>query len=257
MPQTDIYIYGMIGKPWWADDDYNGVNEVDVLNALNKLDKADAHNVHFNTAGGVVKVGIGIMNCMRAHSQKQKMMNANFKLNTINDGICYSAGSYGFLVGDNRTMNLGSNILVHRASTYAEGNADDLMNVVNELKGVDSTLANLYADILGKTAEHWQNLMALDQVVNADQAVELGLATAADHASNATNFFPDFTPENVMKEGYRKLQMRASHANLPKVDLLSKPTKEVVAATINAATKAINTRLLEAELSRRLARLDI
>ena len=251
---TDIYIYGMIGKPWWADDDYNGVNEIDVVNALNALERADKHTIHFNSAGGVIKVGIGIMNVIRAHEQRQQLTNSKFVLRTVNDGICYSAASYGFLAGKERCMNLGSNFLVHNASTYAEGNATALRNTATELDGIDANLAALYANMLGKDADHWLNLMALDEIVNADQTVNLGLATECDKCE-ATNMFPDFSPENVKKEGFDKLMRRALNQTQPKkIDLLTPPTAASAAPAVRS--NAANNRLNEARIKSNLARLD-
>lgn len=184
-----VYVFDEIG--------YWGTNAQDFAQQISALDVDDL-SVHINSPGGDAFAGVAIMNALRDHK-------AN--VHVIVDGIAASAASIIAMGGDKITMNLGSQMMVHDASTYAYGDASELRRQAETLDGISNSIADVYAARAGGTAEEWRAIMREETWYSAAEAVEAGLADTIDTATkaqlandNIVNRFPNWEAANIPAE---------------------------------------------------------
>ena len=163
--RAKINIYDAIGG-WF------GTNAADFVTELDALD-VDELEVHVNSPGGAVWDGIAIMNALKAHRAR---------VTVIVDGIAASAASIVAMGGDEVVMAEGSQMMIHRASGGAWGNAAFLRDTAAILDKIDGNLAGIYARRAGGTRESWLELMTAETWYDAAEAVEAGLADRADES---------------------------------------------------------------------------
>lgn len=139
------------------------------LDELNGLANFDKVTFRINSVGGDADAGKAIYNRIRE-------MDA--ETTTIVDGLAASAASIIFMAGDNRQVNVGSQIMVHGASTLLIGyyNAADVKGALDMLKGYDNSLAEIYADRTGATKEAMARMIQNTTWLSASDAVEKGFA---------------------------------------------------------------------------------
>ena len=163
--RAKINIYDAIGG-WF------GTNAADFVTEMDALD-VDELEVHVNSPGGAVWDGIAIMNALKAHRAR---------VTVIVDGIAASAASIVAMGGDEVVMAEGSQMMIHRASGSAWGNAAFLRDTAAILDKIDGNLTGIYARRAGGTRESWLELMTAETWYDAAEAVEAGLADRADES---------------------------------------------------------------------------
>lgn len=162
-----VYVFDEIG--------YWGTNAQDFAQQISALDVDDL-SVHINSPGGDAFAGVAIMNALRDHK-------AN--VHVIVDGIAASAASIIAMGGDKITMNLGSQMMIHDAVTYAYGDAAELRRQAETLDGISNSIADVYASRAGGTAEEWRTTMQEEAWYSATEAVDAGLADEVDISTKA------------------------------------------------------------------------
>jgi ATP-dependent protease ClpP protease subunit len=156
---VEILIYDEISPIW-------GVSAADFVRDLAAID-ADEITVRINSPGGSVFEGIAILNALRGHPAT---------ITTTVDSLAASIASVIALGGDKVVMNQNSTMMIHNAWDVAAGNADELQQVVDRLRGFSSNIASIYADKAGGSVADWQALMDAETWYTADEAVTAGLA---------------------------------------------------------------------------------
>ena len=160
-----VRIYDTIGG-WF------GTNAAEFVGELDALD-VDELEVHINSPGGAVWDGLAIMNALKQHRAR---------VTIIVDGLAASAASIIAMAGDEVVMAEGSQMMIHRASGGAWGNAAFLRDTAAILDKIDGNLAGIYARRAGGTRESWLELMTAETWYDAAEAVEAGLADRADES---------------------------------------------------------------------------
>ena len=160
-----VRIYDTIGG-WF------GTNAAEFVGELDALD-VDELEVHINSPGGAVWDGLSIMNALKQHRAR---------VTIIVDGLAASAASIIAMAGDEVVMAEGSQMMIHRASGGAWGNAAFLRDTAAILDKIDGNLAGIYARRAGGTRESWLDLMTAETWYDAAEAVEAGLADRADES---------------------------------------------------------------------------
>ena len=138
-------------------------------------------NVRINSPGGDVFDGVAIYNSLLAHK-------AN--VTTIVDGLAASAASLILQAGDNRQVRDSTQVMIHRAWTWAMGNSGELSAVSDILTQIDTGLVNLYAERSGQSAETIEQLLVGDGESDGtwfdpEQAIEQGLADEVSESPKA------------------------------------------------------------------------
>lgn len=123
--------------------------------------------VQINSLGGSVFDGVTIYNALRTHDAR---------VTTRVDGIAASIASVVVQAGDHRVMLSGSQQMIHRAWGISIGNADDHREMGGILDQQDSVIASIYAGRSGRPAAELEDLMGDETWMDAEEAVEAGLA---------------------------------------------------------------------------------
>lgn len=162
--KATMRIFGRIdpdGAPW-------GVSSGDVQAVLDSLpeDVTDLE-VQVQTRGGDAFEGVAIMNMIRT---------AKPNTEAVVVGLAASAGSYIVQGADKVTMMPHSQLMIHRGSILAIGQAPDMRMAADRLESLDKTMANIYTEKAGGTPDEWLAAMTPESWYTADEAVAAGLA---------------------------------------------------------------------------------
>lgn len=161
---TEIMVYGPIGDFGYADD----VIARDFLAALAKTAGGPVR-VRVNSPGGNVFDGMSMYNALRAHPGP---------VTCQVDGIAASAASFLICAAESIVMGEASMLMIHNASTVAWGDKRAFAAEVAVLDKVDGQIAAIYASRSGKDASTFATLMDAETYLTAQEAINLGLATA-------------------------------------------------------------------------------
>ena len=161
----DLYIYDEI-MPAWLAEWIGGVSAEGLIAELNEV-SASQINVRINSPGGAVFEAIAIYNALVTHSAT---------INVYVDALAASAASVIAMAGDKITMMVGSQLMIHDAMGIEAGNAADMREFAKFLDGQSDNLASIYAARNGAEIKDMRALMLAETWMNAQEAVELGLA---------------------------------------------------------------------------------
>jgi ATP-dependent Clp endopeptidase proteolytic subunit ClpP len=160
----EIVIYDEIGKSWWGEDTVSAKAFLDELAALGEVDQID---LRINSPGGDVFDGVAIHNAIKNHK-------AN--VTAYVDGLAASAASFIAMAANKIVMPANSFLLIHGASGFAFGNADDMRATAEDLDRIDKSLTATYAARSKSTTAKVKALMKEDRLMDAAEAKELGFA---------------------------------------------------------------------------------
>lgn len=172
-----IDIYGDITSWPWVDSDVSSAN----LSAqLADLD-VDVINVNINSYGGEVAEGLAIYNALKRHKAKVR---------TCCDGFACSIASVIFMAGDERIMNEASLLMIHNAFSFAEGDANALRKMADDLDLVTSQSKKIYLANSNIDEAALTELMDKETFIDPKDALEMGFATSvvaisADHPAQS------------------------------------------------------------------------
>jgi ATP-dependent protease ClpP protease subunit len=152
---TQLFIYDEIG--------YFGVGAQDLVRDL--ADIEGPIQVHINSPGGEVWEGITIYNTLLARDD----------VTVVIDGIAASIASVIACAGNPTLISKQGQLVIHDGFTMAIGNASELRDLATKLDRASNTIAGVYAERTGQTAEHWRELMKVETTFNAQEAIEAGL----------------------------------------------------------------------------------
>ena len=139
--------------------------------------------VEINSIGGDVMAGLGIYNMLRSWAKGGKAVTTRVT------GVAASIASIIALAGDKREMPKNTFAMVHQASTFAVGTADDMRDAADTLDKVDGSLRGIYMDRMGVDESKAKEIMAKDTWLTADESMDLGFATALIEDIKATAKF--------------------------------------------------------------------
>ena len=90
------------------------------------------------------------------------------------EGMAASAATFLLMSADKRTATTLSQVMVHRASTIAWGNAEDLGYTAKLLDAIDADIADMYAKRAGMDVEDVRGLMEAETYMTAQDALDAG-----------------------------------------------------------------------------------
>lgn len=156
---NEILIYGDIGF------------EVHSREIANQLRDANGPvTVRVNSYGGDIYEGISIMNALRSYPDQVRV---------IVEGVAASAASIIAIGSAERTeICPGAEVMVHMPWVETPGDADELRKTADDLDRTAQSLAEIYAEKAGGTAEQWLEMMRAETWFSAQEAVDAGVADA-------------------------------------------------------------------------------
>ena len=172
-----VRIYGDIGSSWWDDD---AVSAASFAKDLDDLGTVSEIEVHLNSPGGIAFDGVTIMNQLKDHPARVVVHV---------DGLAASAASVIAMAGDEVVMGRGAQMMIHDASVWSAGNAEQLRKDADVLDGLSASMAEVYAERTGRTATEMRDAMRAETWYSDKEAVDAGLADrrsarAADEATD-------------------------------------------------------------------------
>lgn len=157
---AEILLYGFIGN--WKDTD-----SARFISDFKKLESThNTINVRLNSAGGDVFEGITIYNTLK---------NSPAEINIYIDGLAASMASVIALAGSKIYMSRFAQLMIHRVSGSANGDADKMRETANLMDELEKSLLSIYAEKTGMSAEEIQGAWmqrGKDTWFNATDAVK-------------------------------------------------------------------------------------
>lgn len=164
--KNELLLYGPVGGGFWID----GFTDQDVNEWLADCD-GDI-TVRINSGGGDVFQGVAIFNSLKMYDRGKVTMRV--------DGIAASAASVILMAGEERIMGEGSTVMIHNASSFTFGNAEDHQKQINALQKIDISMSRIYAKRAGMSEDEAKAFMKEETWFTAAEAVAEGLATKSE-----------------------------------------------------------------------------
>lgn len=157
-------MYGPIGPDFWEPE--NAITAKSVMSQLSEI-SGDV-TVRISSGGGDVYEGVDIMQALKNHDGN---------VTVIVESLAASAASFIAVGGADRVlMRPSSEMMIHRAWSLVEGNADDARKALGDLERQDNKLAAIYAGKAGGELQDWLDAMSAETWYTAEEAVAAGLA---------------------------------------------------------------------------------
>lgn len=166
----EILLYDDIGPSYW-----DLIDAMMVRRALAQLGDVGEITLRINSLGGDVFEAAAIYNAVAQHPAK---------VHVAVDGIAASAASLIAMSGDRIEIAANAMFMIHRASTIAWGNAEDLKQILQALETIDQTAIDVYVARAGgkSTQEQLREWLDAETWFSAEAAVDAGLADAVGQA---------------------------------------------------------------------------
>ena len=166
---AEIDINGEIG---WVNENGEWNTAANIKNQLKEISQLDVKEiiVNINSLGGFIDDGLAIHDVLASHKAK---------ITTRVSGMTASAATVISQAGDVREMSDNALFLIHRAWGLGMGNYNDIMAYADDLKQIDTRIANIYAKRGNKNTDTFMNLMNENngdgRWVDAQEAKDKGL----------------------------------------------------------------------------------
>jgi ATP-dependent protease ClpP protease subunit len=163
-------------------------------------------NLRINSAGGSVFAGNAIINIISSYKKK-----SNVKVHAYIEGLAASMGSNIPMVADYIYAADNALYMLHKPSTFAWGNANDLNKAVETLDKAEETLINNYMRHFTGTEDELRQLLADETWLTAEEALAYGLcdevvesvkvaASAKSIKYGTVDFAKDSIPADFIKQ---------------------------------------------------------
>lgn len=165
---ADLYLYGeIVEQDWEKWDDDDGVSLTEFKKELDGLAGITDLNIYINSQGGSVFASSTMVSLL----ERQKLKGT--KIHTFIDGLCASASTFIFFVGDDRNIYENSIAMIHKPMTVSWGNANDLQKDIDTLNKIeDSIMLPLYEKHAKVSSEDLKKMIDDETWLSAPEIVE-------------------------------------------------------------------------------------
>ena len=168
------YVGGAKDDPWGK-----GFNEHEFLEDFRKIPSDGALEISINSFGGAVYTALSIYTLLKAHEGQ-----ITFRI----DGAAMSAATIITSVpGAKVIMPKGAMMMIHKVSSFAVGNTDDLRKAADDMEKLEQNIIDIYAEKTGKSIEEIKAKVEAETYFTAEEAVEFGLADEIDDSKVVEN----------------------------------------------------------------------
>lgn len=165
-------LYGDISSSsWWGDE----ITPKQFKEDLDALGEIDTLNIFVNSSGGDVFAGQAIRSMLKRHKAK--------KIGYV-DGLAASIASVILTACDTVIMPINAMQMVHRAWTFALGNANDMRKMADDLDKIDESIIAAYQEKTGLDKDKVIELMDAETWLTAEEALEYGFADEIEETKN-------------------------------------------------------------------------
>ena len=201
--EGELWVYGDITDDKWYDSD---VTPAGVRDALKDMGAINTLNIRVNSYGGSVFAGNAIINIVSSYKKKSNVM-----VHAYIEGIAASMGSNIPMVADYIYAADNALYMLHKPSTFAYGNADDLEKAKQVLDKAEETLVNNAMRHFTGTEDELRQLLADETWLTAEEALGYGLcdeviesvkvaASAKSIKYGTVDFSKDSIPADFIKQ---------------------------------------------------------
>ena len=169
-----LYIYDEVraqGEFDWNTWDYkeSETSAKYFRDQLDAIPSGETIELHVNSVGGEVGEGVTIYNLLRQKAE------AGSKLVGYVDGMAYSVAMVIIMACDEIHMGLGTSMFLHNPWTRAQGNADQLRSVADQLDALTDASVQLYMNRLkNMSEEELRQMMKKETMLAPDTCLEYG-----------------------------------------------------------------------------------
>lgn len=140
----ELYFYGDIVSDEWSKWQDSDTCPKDVQDILNQIDGNSPLDIYINSGGGSVFAGLAIYNMLKRCK--------SFKTVYV-DGLAGSIASVIAMCGDKLVIPSNAFLMIHKAWNIAQGNANDLRKMAEDLDKIDEGILNVYSEKLADGVE--------------------------------------------------------------------------------------------------------
>lgn len=195
-----LNVYGYVGF-WDTSSEY-------VLRQVENS-KANEIHVHINSGGGSAFDGIAICNILRNHEAK---VIAHI------DGWAASAASIIAMGADEIIMPSNTMMMIHQASTFEYGNADDFEKTVKDLRKLDTAVKLSYKHRFVGEDDELEKLLKDETWLTAEEAVSLGFADKISDEIEFEEPIDNDEEETTKDELVAKYKKKEPESNVDQAD---------------------------------------
>jgi ATP-dependent Clp protease protease subunit len=162
--KAELYMYGVISREAFFDDDITAKQFKDDLDALGDIDTLD---IYMNSPGGDVFTGWAIINILQRN-----------KATTIghNDGLVASIAFDIYQSLDKRIAAKASMFMTHNCWGIIMGNSKELRKAADEMDKIDAMMVDITAKKSGKSVEEIKAIQDAETWYTGTEAVAEGFA---------------------------------------------------------------------------------
>lgn len=170
----------------------------DVKTFLDQLENVSKINVHINSGGGSVFGGIAIYNMLKRFDAE---------ITVYVEGLAASIASVIAMAGDKIIIPANAQMMIHKPSSAAWGNADEMRKEADVLDGCQKVILNTYMQHVkeGVTEE------TINDLINAEtwktgtewqEYFDIEVSESSQAAAAASDFYEAYknTPKNLVGE---------------------------------------------------------
>lgn len=205
---ASIKIYDEIASDGW------GISVKDIDEQIKDLGDKPL-DIHINSYGGEVFEGFAIYNTLKDYK--------GYKTVYI-DGIAASIASVIAMCGDKIVMSKASMLMIHNASGFAYGNAEEMQKVVNALEQINSVIRGIYVAKTGMSEDEIKNLMDNETYLQPQECLEYGFIDEIKEESESSDEETTTAINNLMES----FENRVNQLRLIKNIGLEAPTQDGV-----------------------------
>ena len=169
----------------------------DVKEFLDQLENVSKINVHINSGGGSVFGGIAIYNMLKRFDAE---------ITVYVEGLAASIASVIAMAGDKIIIPANAQMMIHKPSSCAGGNADEMRKEADILDGCQKVILTTYMEHAkeGVTEEQINDLINAETWKNGEEWQEyfdIEVSESSQAAAAASDFYDKYNnlPENIAK----------------------------------------------------------
>jgi len=192
----------------WAEMDYTSPNKV--KNMIKNAVAGEELEVYINSGGGSVFAGFDIYTALKEYG------NVTVKVT----GMAGSSASVIALAGKKILMSPPAQMMIHNVSGTFQGDYNDMQLGAEILKGLNTSISNVYKLKTGKEHNELLQLMNNETYMTAQKAIELGFADEIMFVDNQNIFKNSFDiGETIPQMLINKLRNELMFNNMNKPNL--------------------------------------
>lgn len=187
---ADLYFYGDIVADQTCKWSFDDKCPSDITQALEDCNGVDTLNIYINSGGGNVFAGIAIYNILKRYKAK-KIVHV--------DSLAASIASVIALCADELVMPKNTFLMIHKASSCAFGNANEMRETADRLEEIEQCIVKVYEENMaeGMDIDTIKKDMEQEKWISAEEAGKYFKNVVVTDSIQAAACISDFSFCNI------------------------------------------------------------